>query len=352
MRYGIWLLATLIMTPVFGEKIADLSELSRPASMAFAGSTLYICNSDVIHAYSLDPFRFVRTVGRGGEGPGEFNSTPHLAAQPDGLFINTMGKIMAFSAAGKFQTQTKVPFLYWSMYYPIMRSGENFVGLPLKRVEDLSKVIHTVNLYDPQFELIAELYQGDSPALLPPPPPGKKVVKVDYQVIPNCLEVAVHEGRIFVADSRKGFFIAVFNGAGTHLEDWAKDYRRIKVPEEFKRMFWEETRAADNWEQQKQRFNYIIRDHYPAFFSMKIQQGRMYLTTYAQKDGLYEVVVLDLQGNLVKRAFSCPLDPEVRLLRGIAPFSNEYVIRNETFYYLVLNEDSMLYELHAHALDK
>jgi hypothetical protein len=26
MRYGIWLLATLIMTPVFGEKIADLPE--------------------------------------------------------------------------------------------------------------------------------------------------------------------------------------------------------------------------------------------------------------------------------------------------------------------------------------
>ncbi len=352
MRHTAWLLAILCMTPVVGEKVADLPELNRPGSMAVADSVLYICDMEAIHVYSMDPFRFVRTIGRGGEGPGEFNSAPHLAVHPDGLFINAMGRIMTFSEAGEFQAQTKIPFVYWYVFYPFMKSGDNFVGLPLKRIDDASKVIHTVNLYDPQLKLIAEFYQAGPPALLPPPRPGGKIVKTDYQVIPDCLEVSVHGGRIYVADSRKGFTIAVFDGAGKHLFDWEKEYTRIKVSEEFKRQFWEETRASDNWEQLKQRFNYIIRDHYPAFFSMKVQQGRMYLTTHAQKDGMHEVVVLDLQGNILKRAFTCPLDPEVRLLRGIAPFSNEYVIRDDTFYYLTLNEDSMLYELHAHAIDE
>ena len=352
MRYSIFLLIVLCLTPVWGEKVGDLPELSKPASITASESYLYICDSDVIHVYSLDPLQYVRALGRGGEGPGEFNSAPHLTVYPDGLFVNTMGKIMDFSGDGEFRTQTKIPFVYWYIYYPILRSGENYVGLPLNRVPDLAKVIHTVNLYDPQFESIAELYQGNSPALLPPPPPGEKVVKMDYQVIPDCLEVAVLGDRIYVADSRKGFFIAVFDGRGTHLEDWDIDHRRVKVPEEFKRRFWEETRAADNWEQRKQRFNYIIRDNYPAFFSMKIQQGRMYLTTHAKRDRLHEVVVLDLQGKLLKRSYSCPLDPEIRLLRGIAPFSNEYVVRNDAFTYLVLNEDSMLYELHTHPIDE
>jgi len=344
-----WLTIILAVTPVMGEKVADLPELNRPSSMAVADSMLYICDDDAIRVYAMEPFRFVRTLGRGGEGPGEFNSSPHLAVHPDGLFVNTMGKIMKFSSDGEFQGQTKLPFVYWYFYYPLMKLGDNFVGLPLKRIGEVSKTIHTVNLYDPQLKLIAEFYQGGPPAMLPPPPPGGKVVKTDYQVIPDCLEVAVHGARIYVADSRRGFAMAVFDSTGKHLFDWEKAYTRIKVPEEFKRRFWEETRAADNWEQQKLRFNYIIRDHYPAFFSMKIQQGKIYLTTYARRDGLHEVVVLDLRGDILKRVFACPLDPEVRLLRGIAPFSNEYVIRDETFYTIILNEASMLYELHAHA---
>jgi hypothetical protein len=350
MRYAAWLAIILCMTPVWGEKVADLPELNRPASMAIAGSTLYVCDSDVIHTYALNPFSFVRTLGRGGEGPGEFNSTPHLAVHDDGLFVNTMGKVMTFNKSGEFQAQTRIPFVYWYFYYPLMLSGDNFVGVPLKRIGEVSKTIHTVNLYDPQLNLITEFYQGGSPALLPPPPPGGKVVKNDVQVIPDCLEIAVHGGRIYVADSRRGFFVSVFDSAGKHLFDWDLEYTRISVPEEFKRRFWQETRAADNWEQLKQRFNYIIRDHFPAFFSMKVQQGRMYLTTHARKDGLYEVVVLDLRGRILKRVFACPLDPEARLLRGIAPFSNEYVIKDETFYYITLNESSMLYELHAQAI--
>jgi hypothetical protein len=352
MRCGIWALIFLCIAPARGEKVADLPELDRPASMALADSTLYVCDSDAVHMYALEPFRFIRTLGRGGEGPGEFNSSPHLSVHPDGLFINTMGKVMEFTRAGDFQGQTKIPFVYWYFYYPLMRSGDNYVGVPLQRTGEVAKTIHTVNLYDPQLKPITEFYRGGPPAMLPPPPPGGKVVKVDYQVIPDCLEVAVHSGRIYVADSRRGFSIAVFDGAGKHLFDWEIEHTRLRVPEKFKRRFWEEMRAADNWEDLKRRFNYVIRHHFPAFFSMKIQQGKMYLTTYSEKDGLREIVVLDLQGSVLKRVFACPLDPEFRLLRGIAPFSNEYVIRDDTFYYLILNEDTMLYELHARRIGR
>jgi len=332
---------------VVAEKVAELPELAKPASIVIDSSRLYICDSDTIHIYSLKPFRYEGKFGRAGEGPGEFNSRPHLAVQADQFLVNTMGKIMTFSKTGEFQKQTKIPFLYFYIYYPLLAVGSNYVGLPLKNIEGTGTFIHSVNIYDSKLTLLKEIYQGPPPQLLPPPRPGAKVVKVDFEVIPDCLETAVQSERIYVADSRKGFFISVFNESGEHLFNIEKEFTPVDVSEEFKNDFWQETRSSENWEQLKQRFNYRIRDEYPAFFSMKAQDRKIFFTTYAQKNGLYEMVVLDLDGEILNQAFCFPLDPDEKLLGGIVPFSNEYCIQDDTLYYLVLNEETMLFELHS-----
>ncbi len=336
--------------PLFPEKVAELPEVDHPAAMTIADSILYICDRESIHLFQLKPFHFVEKFGRRGEGPGEFNSPPHLVVYPNHLFINTMGKIMKFSKKGEFLEQSKIPFTYFYVYFPLMQTGPNYVGLPLKRVEDTVPFIHTVNIYDSQLKLIKEIYQGTSPQLLPPSRPGTKIIKQDYEVIPDCLEVAVEDNKIYVGDTRRGFFIAVFSNTGEHLFDIEKKYRKVKVPDEFKKEFWQEMRASERWEEQKQRYNYLIKDYYPAFYSMKIQQKKIYVTTYDQKNSFYELVVLDLQGNIVKRDFSFPLNPEFRVLTGTAPFSNQYAVSDDIIYYVVLNEDSMLYELHSSSI--
>jgi len=228
-----------------------------------------------------------------------------------------------------------------------MQTGPNYVGLPLKRVEDTVPFIYTVNIYGSQLELIKEIYQGASPQLLPPARPGTKIIKQDFEVIPDCLEVAVQDNKIYVGDTRRGFYITVFSNTGEHLFDIKKEYRKVKVPDEFKKEFWQELRASERWEEQKQRFNFLIKDYYPAFYSMKIQQKKIYVTTYDQKNSLHELVVLDLQGKILKRDFAFPLDPEFRVLTGTASFSDQYAVFDDIVYYVVLNEDSMLYELHA-----
>jgi hypothetical protein len=268
----------------------------------------------------------------------------------DGLFVNSMGKIMDFSRSGELITQTKIPFVYFYFYFPLLKVGTNYVGLPLKNVEGTSTFIHTVNIYDSKLDLVKEIYQGSSPQLLPPPPPGSKVVRVDFEVIPDCLETAVESDRIYIADSRKGFFVSVFAKTGEHLYDIQKEFEPVKVSSEFKDDFWKERRSLENWEQLKQRFNYRIKDYYPAFSSMKIQERKMYFSTFAHRDGLFEMVVLDLKGEVLKRAFCFPLDPEVKLLGGIVPFSNEYAVKDDVLFYIVLNEDSMLFELHSRAI--
>ncbi|MGD8536116.1 MAG: hypothetical protein PVF66_09745, partial [Candidatus Aminicenantes bacterium] len=239
---------------------------------------------------------------------------------------------------------------YFYVYYPLMQTDSNYVGLPLKRVEGTVPFIHAVNIYDSELKPIKEIYQGNPPQLLPPPRPGTKIVKVDYEVIPDCLEVAVQDNKIYVGDTRRGFFITVFSNTGEHLFDIEKKYRKVKVPDKYKKEFWQELRASERWEELKQRFNYLIKDYYPAFTSMKIQQKKIYVTTYDQKDSLYELVVLDLQGNTVKRDFAFPLDPEFRVLTGTASFSSQYTVYDDIIYYVVLNERTMHYELHASSI--
>lgn len=347
MKTPLFLSILLLFTPLYPEKLADLHDLENPVSIAVEGSKLYVCDRDSIHCYSLEPFQHQKRIGRGGEGPGEFNSPPHLIVLSDRYFVNTMGKVMSFSKAGKYLSQIRIPFIYWYIYYPMMPVSANYIGLPLKRIEETNTHIHTVNLYSPEFKLIKEIHQAGSPQLLPPPRPGTKVVKQDFEVIPDCLEVGVKDERIYVADSREGFFITVFGADGEHLFDIDRPYQRIRVSDEFIKEFWRDIKSDKNWEQLKSRYNYIIKDFYPAFFSMKIQQQEIYLTTYSRKDHQYEVVVLDLDGNLLKKSFAFPLSPGNRLLRGIAPFSNEYAVYNDRIYYILLNEHSMLYELHA-----
>jgi len=347
MKILIFLLLFLCVAPLFPQKLAELPGVDHPAAMAIADSILYICDRESIHLFQLKPFRFIEKFGRRGEGPGEFNSAPHLAVYPNHLFINTMGKIMKFSKKGEFLEQSKIPFTYFYVYYPLMQTWPNYVGLPLKRIEDTATFIHTVNIYDSQLKLIKEIYQGNSPEILPPPRPGSKIIKQDYEVIPDCLEVAVQDNKIYVGDTRRGFFIAVYSNTGEHLFDIEKKYRKVKVSDEFKKEFWQELRASERWEQLKQRFNYLIKDYYPAFYSMKIQQKKIYVTTYTQKDSLYELVVLDLQGKILKRDFSFPLDPDFRVLTGTTSFSSQYAVYDDIIYYVVLNESTMLYELHA-----
>lgn len=341
------ILVLLCSVTMAAEKVADLPELAKPASIVIDSSRLYICDNDTIHMYGLKPFGYKGKFGRAGEGPGEFNSRPHLAVQADQFFVNTMGKILTFSKSGEFQGQTKIPFLYFYIYYPLLPVGSNYVGLPLKNIEGTANFIHSVNVYDSKLTLIKEIYQGPPPQLLPPPRPGAKAVKVDFEVIPDCLETAVQGDRIYVADSRKGFFVSVFNESGEHLFDIEKKFMPVKVSQDFKDEFWKETRSSENWEQLKQRFNYRIRDAYPAFFSMKIQEQKIYFSTYAQKNDFYEMVVLDLNGEVLNQAFCFPLHPDTKLLGGIVPFSNEYSIQDDMLYYIALNEETMLFELHS-----
>lgn len=129
------------------EKIADLKDVMEPASIRIDGNSVYIPDRSVIHFYTLEPLALIKSFGMRGEGPGEFNSTPHVKIYEDGLFLNCSGKIMQYTREGEFVHQTKLPFRLFYFYYPLLKVEENYVGFPLDRENKICGVLFLSTAY-------------------------------------------------------------------------------------------------------------------------------------------------------------------------------------------------------------
>jgi hypothetical protein len=76
----------------------------------------------------------------------------------------------------------------------------------------------------------------------------------------------------------------------------------------------------------------------------------LYAVTYEKKEGKFEVVVMDLQGNVLKRSFVFPKAPGDREVYGFSLFSTAYDIAGDKIYHLVENEETERWELHVEAI--
>jgi len=343
---GILGVLLMVIPMVHAEKVADLPDIIRPASIRLDRDTVYIVDQTAIHIYSLKPFKRIKTFGAQGQGPGEFNSVPFLKIYPEKLFINCLGKIMTFSHDGEFVKQTKLPFRLFYFYYPILQVGLNYAAFPMVFSREENELIHYGKIYDQELSELKVFYNGGKPQVPPPPRADAPPQKIRWEVIPDCLDFDVMESKIFVADSRKGFYIGVFNDHGTQLYEIDNKYEKIKVPKSFRDDYMKERKESDNWEQLKASFEYVFRDYYPAFFTVKLAEGIIYAATYAKKNGKYELVQMDLEGKILRRSFSFPLDRERRIMDGLIPYGNEFDIHKGKIYYLVYNDENSRYELH------
>lgn len=352
MRRIILILIILLLAFVnlaFGTKVGVLSRVIKPAAISVDGNQVYITEGTSVHIYSLRPFKHLETFGVEGEGPGEFKSSPYLNLYPDHLFTNSPGKIMFFSRDGVFQKEIKLPFHYFYFNYPLLPVKENYACLQLKAVKQGKlRIVFEGKIYGPGFQLLKSFCQVDSPFLPPPPRPGTKpAAKIDYDVIGECVDFDAADGKIFLADSRKGFFISVFNHKGDLLYEINNKYKKIKVPEAFEEEYMREERKSKNWERSKMLYNYVFKDYYPPFFTFKVSGRKIYAVTYEKTAGRYEVVVMDPGGNVLKRSFAFPPDPMKREVHGFPPYSTTYDICKDHIYYLVEDPEAETWELHV-----
>jgi len=107
-----------------------------------------------------------------------------------------------------------------------------------------------------------------------------------------------------------------------------------------------ELREQPNWKNLSNRYNYVFKDIFPAFFSFKISGQNIYCLTHAKKNNCYEIVVLDFEGKLKRQSYSFPLEPFQRLNETFVLYSSEFDIYSDKIFHLEYNYDLESIELH------
>lgn len=352
-RYG-WTLAAEENKP----KVFSLPAGITPLSMAVEEGRIYIAEeagpaekvNRSIAIYSLKDFSPLKKFGRRGEGTGEFLYGPREFDVLNGsIWAKDDRKINVFSRDGVFQKEIPFPPQIMFMEYQLLPVGQNYVTFPIDRA-DLDRGILRFfgRVYDPEFRLIKQFYD-ETPFLGPPPPPpppgkkdGIKIEKVvrpeeDYLVLPDCIDFGVAENRIFVGDTRKGLHFSVFDNLGNELYAIDKDYEKLKVPKAFNERAKKRIEARAKFF--KDEVGFKPREYYPAFMGFKIADGKIYVATYAEKNDFQELIVMNLKGDILKRAFVFPFHPSSETLyNSFFRLRKRFDIRDDKIYYLAENK--------------
>lgn len=323
------------------ERIFALQELERPSRILAERGLVFIADVRHVAVYDLGDGRLLRKIGRLGQGPGEFANGPgHMSVLGDRLIVQDMGHADCFKLDGLFSTVIRHP---GSMaFYPVLPVGSNIVGFPIIR-DDEGLMLPSGCIYDSRLNLIRSFY-GSLPALpSPPPPPGRAMKKIDELLIRDYGGYGVYENRIYVADSRRGLSISVFDENGLLLRKINPPVEKLDVPRSFVDAVIKDWKTSKDWQDYYSFLRPVVPEYFPALIDFKIDQGRLCVLTAARKNGLFEMIIMDPEGKILKREFENPLKPDFRY-----PFYNgaKYDIEDDKIIWLVYNEGKETYELH------
>jgi len=337
-------------------RVIPLPELRLPVAIEVTDDRIIIPQKQTISFYSSRDFRWLRDVGRPGEAPGEFLYEPHVSVYPDHILVNSLHKLMVYSSSGELIEEKRLPFAYNYWTWPLRPVGPNFFGFPLEVLGNGS-FTHVGQIYNERFTPIRQIGAPVSPPVPPPPPPPrpgrlpKSTPKQEYPAIPDYVDYEIDQGLIYLADTRHGFSISVYNPEGNLARRIEKPYARNRVSREFREDYWRQLRERRDWEVLRRRYRYTFKSHFPAFFSFKISDGKIYVATYNRRGPFHELIVMDLQGNILKRSYSFPLTPDQRFLSTFRWFGSEYDIHGDQIYYLTYDQDRDRYLLNIQPID-
>lgn len=323
------------------ERIIPLPDLESPTQIVVEGNRIYFADTRAVIVYHLRDGRLLKKIGRLGQGPGEFSIEPlRMSVLGDRLIVQDMGHADCFNLDGVSGGQIKHP---GSMaFYPVLPVGRNIVGFPIIR-DNEGSMLPSGRIYDSSLKLIRKFF-GALPALpSAPPPPGRAMEKTDELLIRDYGDYAVYENRIYVADSRRGLSISVFDENGLLLIDINPPIDKVKVPKGFIDAVVKEWKASKQWQTYYSYINPVVPEYFPALLDFKIDQGRIWVLTAAKKNDLYELIVMNLEGKILERKFRFPLKPNFK-----HPFynRNKYDIERDQLIWYAFNDETETYELH------
>ena len=291
-----------------GEKLGSLEGIMKPSIIDIFEDRLFVMDVEKIHVYSLKDLTLLTTFGKKGEGPGEYKtliSMPlRLQAHKDFLLVESYDKLLFFTHKGKFLREKKKPFLL-TLITPI---GKNFTGRRIVQPADGSLSTSTVKIFKQDLVPVKELYQ--QPFLQQGSFPN-----LELNLGQDFLLFCVHDNKIFVEKSNKGFVIDVFDFQGKKLYEINKSFEKIPITSSHKKQIIKDiemdpqiqrqlTQFGFKWEDFSKNFKFVFPPHFPPIRTMDIDNKRIYVKTFKKRDNQEQYIIMDLKGKILK--ILCP----------------------------------------------
>jgi len=267
---GIFLI--FVSANMYPQQTIAIPDLKQPHQIAVDGNDLYIFDEAdySLSNYTLTPWALKWKTGQKGDGAREFKYLPFVFIQPDGLSCTDFTKILWLSKTGQFLKAvdfTNIKDFDIDSEMLLIPVKDGFVRI----TADHGLMKRRVSLLDSAFKTIKNLYEG--------PFVWQQGSATDVRT-----DTLVAGGRIYIADTAK-FLITVFDDKGNLVQTIDKSGEV------------EDNRARARMHQ------------------FCVSKDRIYATTYAKKDGRTEMLILDLEGRILKR-LSLPLS-SIRPDRGV-----------------------------------
>ncbi|OGD17428.1 MAG: hypothetical protein A2V76_08085 [Candidatus Aminicenantes bacterium RBG_16_63_14] len=327
--------AAILLTPALragslpggGQKV--LAGVFEPETVKVADGELFIVEKGSILVYSLEDLRLLRKFGGQGEGPGEFRAADFwyntVTVLADEIFVDGFDKTVRFSKDGRFLKEARKP-LGVSRMAPV---GTNFAAVEMNHIEG-DVQFERLLLYGADGALIRELARQESPV---------QSVTHRTEMIPDVLDFAVWEDRIYAERSRLGFVIDVFDSGGALLGRIEKGYERTAVTREHKDQALERIKSDPyvkrlGFGRFESMSTLVWPERWPAIRDLAVADDRIYVRTAPTRDGRETWVILTLEGTDAGRADLLPADdaPFLATLNGVKYHTvhngHLYVIRN------------------------
>lgn len=310
--------------PALAEIVAKLPQVKKPLCIALTNERIYVAeDSSKVHIYERGPagIAFVKTFGRQGDGPGEFNEIYHVLTLKDHLEILTLGRFVRFSPDGRFLDEMNFPIRFFKD--GAFHIGGNYLARDFSFSDDELSIM--VRLYDKDFKKLRELVTHWMPR-------GDKI-----SLVIDFYSVRVAGDLAYVVESGKETKVTVVDQDGARQREFSLPLKPVKVGPALKEVLLQPLQDEPDWRAGDESL-YGFPEWTPGLDYFEIVDGKCVARTYNYRGNSVEFVVCDLQGRELNRVF----------LPAVGRLSHDllFCFFQDRFYYLRKNPDDQVWELH------
>ncbi len=317
---------------ILPEKLESMPDLLKPFMLRASRRYIYVSDDYCIKVYSLKTYKLQWTIGKKGNGPGEYRISPAIQLLPSGrVFITDPGKYVLTEPNGNIVKEKTTHMRLMDLRL----IGDNFVARHMTFKD--GHLFSEITIIDHEFKPVKNLYKKKKPA-----PTDLDRIISGFKIVDNILDIACYKEKTFLARGEKGFYYEIYDNRGNLLSIVNKTYEKLPIPKKDK-VFWiERFRRSRGMRKHWPHFKKLVKNfddlfpkYYPAMQGIFVSDGTVYLKTYKRQNDLEEYVILDIEGNIRKRIFLPSAPP------------NLFSFKDNRFYYLVENDDEEVWELHS-----